>query len=47
MTAAVWQSRPLSASGQGRGFVFESSAMTRRFWFFFYFFPCLLAEGTG
>ena len=35
------------------GFVFESKAMTRRFFFFsffsfsFYYFPCLLADGTG
>ena len=28
------------------GFVFESRSMTRRFFFFFYF-PCLLADGTG
>ena len=33
------------------GFVFESKAMMRRFFFFsffsFYYFPCLLADGTG
>jgi hypothetical protein len=29
-------------------FVIESQAMTRRFFFgFFFYFPCLLAEGTG
>jgi len=25
----------------------ESRDMTRRFGFFFFYFPCLLAEGTG
>lgn len=29
------------------GFVFESGTMTRRFFFFFYSFPCLLADGIG
>ena len=34
--------------GQPRGFVFESPAMTHRALpFFFYFFPCHLADGTG
>jgi hypothetical protein len=28
-------------------FVFESSAMTRRHSFFFFYFPCLRADGTG
>ena len=32
---------------RNRGFVFEYNAMTRRFYFFFYYFPCLLADGTG
>jgi len=27
--------------------VFQSRQMTRWFFYFFYFFPCLLAEGTG
>jgi len=27
--------------------MFESGAMTRRFFFGFYFFPCLLADGSG
>jgi len=27
--------------------MFEFTAMTRRFFFGFYFFPCLLADGTG
>jgi len=27
--------------------MFESKAVTRWFFYFFYFFPCLLAEGTG
>jgi len=25
----------------------ESASMTRRFFGFFFYFPCLLAEGTG
>jgi hypothetical protein len=30
------------------GFVAESEAVTHRFFFgFFFYFPCLLAEGTG
>jgi hypothetical protein len=28
-------------------FVFESCAMSRYFFFGFFYFPCLLAEGTG
>jgi hypothetical protein len=28
-------------------FVVESPAMTRRFFFGFFYFPCPLAEGTG
>jgi len=27
--------------------VFEFSNMTHRFFGFFYYFPCLLADGTG
>jgi hypothetical protein len=30
-----------------RGFVIESQAMGRFFFFAFFYFPCLLAEGTG
>ena len=33
--------------GQAAGFVFEFKSMTRWFFYFFYFFPCHLAEGTG
>jgi hypothetical protein len=29
------------------GFVAESKTMTRRFFGFFFYFPCHLAEGTG
>jgi hypothetical protein len=29
------------------GFMAESEAMTRRFGFFFFYFPCLLADGSG
>jgi hypothetical protein len=32
---------------KGRAFMLESSAMTRRFFGFFFYFPCLLADGTG
>jgi hypothetical protein len=28
-------------------FVLESTAMSRYFFFEFFYFPCLLAEGTG
>jgi hypothetical protein len=30
-----------------RGFVLESAPMSRRFFGFFFYFPCLLAEGAG
>jgi hypothetical protein len=37
----------LEPIGQGAAFVFEFSIMKRGFFYFFYFFPCHLAEGTG
>jgi hypothetical protein len=33
--------------GQVQDFMLESPAVKRWFFYFFYFFPCLLAEGTG
>jgi len=35
---------PLDKDGQ---FVFESSVMIRRHSLFFFYFPCLRADGTG
>jgi hypothetical protein len=29
------------------GFMFESPAMSRYFFGFFFYFPCLAADGTG
>lgn len=41
------QRRCWSSLDSGGGFMLESVPMKRRFSFPFFYFPCLLAEGTG